>query len=377
MDSSPKLLLLGSQMETGGAQRLLLDQAYWFTSNGWQVTVAFLYDKEGLHEKWQSDASYPIINLEAKKSGKNAIINLLALIKGLSRLSGIMQSQHFDAIETFTHHANLIGLPLAWLYHISTRVGSHHGHILGFSKYLEKIHAGVVNIFATHLVAVGQNVQKEAIKEGIRKDKITVISNGVNLTQTSSQITRKLRESIGCKNGMLVLTAGRMTYQKAQTFFLKAAAQVLPKHPATIFALAGDGPLRQELEEEARLLGIADNVRFLGIRSDLLHLMAAADIFALSSRWEGLPMVLLEAMGMGTVVISTRGASAEEVIRNHENGELVEPENAEALAIALDQLLSNNELRQQMASAGQETILKGYTMHIMCQKYAKLLKPST
>ncbi len=102
MDSSPKLLLLGSQMETGGAQRLLLDQAYWFTSNGWQVTVAFLYDKEGLHEKWQSDASYPIINLEAKKSGKNAIINLLALIKRISRLSGIMQSQHFDAIETFT-----------------------------------------------------------------------------------------------------------------------------------------------------------------------------------------------------------------------------------------------------------------------------------
>lgn len=375
MNTSPKLLLLGSQMETGGAQRLLLDQANWFTTNGWQVIAVFLYDKEGLHENWQSDAPYPIINLEAKKNGKNAFRNFLALIKGIVRLTRIMRSQHFNAVETFTHHANLIGLPLAWLYNIPKRVGSHHGHILGFPKFLEKSHAWVVNIFATHLVAVGQNVQIEAINEGIRKNKITVIFNGVKLTETSPQITRQKRESIGCKDGMLVLTAGRMTYQKAHTFYLKAAAQVLPKHPETIFALAGDGPLREELEEEARLLGITNNVRFLGIRSDVLHLMAAADIFALSSRWEGLPMVLLEAMGMGTVVVSTRGTSAEEVICNHENGELVEPEDAEALAIALDHLLSNNELRQQLASAGQETVLKGYTTHIMCQKYAELLKP--
>jgi glycosyltransferase involved in cell wall biosynthesis len=370
-----KLLLLGSQMETGGAQRVILDQAAWFTAQGWQVTVAFLYDKEGLRERWQQQASFPIINLHAKRPGAGKIANLLALAGGVGRLLRLMQREHFDAVETVTHHCNLIGLPLAWLAHVPVKVGSHQGHILGFSKRMDRIHARLVNCFATRLVAVSQRVKKEAVQNGVREEKIVVIPNGVQLPRPDPQTAVKIRSAMGAENAALVLTAGRMTYQKAHTFLLKAAALVLKKYPNTIFALAGDGPLHPDLEAEAQQLGIAAHVRFLGVCFDLPQYMAAADIFALPSRWEGLPLVLLEAMGMGAAVVATCVEGVDEVIHDQKSGLLVAPEDAEGLADALDRLLTDEVLRRQMGAAAQDRVNSTYTVEIMCRQYAALLNP--
>lgn len=373
MKSAPKLLLLGSQMETGGAQRVLLNQAAWFAAQGWQVTVAFLYDKEGLHERWQQQATFPILNLKAKRPGAGKIAGLLGLLGGSSRLLQLMLNEKFVAVETFSHHCNLIGLPLAWLAGVPARVGSHHGRILSFSRRMERIHAWVVNRFATRLVAVSRRVQKEAVQAGIRKDKIVVIPNGVQLPPIDPQATAQIRTEVGAQNSALVLAAGRMTYQKAHTFLLKAAALVLEKHPDTVFALAGDGPLRTELEVEAQQLGIAGQVIFLGIRSDLAQCMAAADIFALPSRWEGLPLVLLEAMGMGTAVVATLVEGVDEVIQDQENGLLVAPEDAEGLASALNRLLNDKAFCCQIGAAAQTTVNSTYTIDRMCRQYIPLL----
>jgi len=361
-------------METGGAQRVLLDQAAWFHQQGYRVTAAFLYDKEGLQQRWQAKLPVPLVNLQARRPGAGGARNLLALAGGTARLWRLLRAERFDALETFTHHSNLIGLPLAWLAGVPRRIASHHGHILGFPTWLERVHAWLINSSLTsRLVAVSRQVRQVAIREGIRPEQIVVIPNGVNLPCPDPLAGRRLCEEVGIsENDRIVLAAGRMTYQKAHTFLIQAASEVLREHPSTVFVLLGDGPLRAELEEEGRRLGIERQIRFLGIRQDVLDWMAAADIFVLPSRWEGLPMVLLEAMGMGAAVVATAVEGVEEVIQDRQNGWLVPPEDPDALARAILWLLNHETERSQLAAAGRELVQREYTVERMCRAYAEL-----
>ena len=365
-------------METGGAQRVLLDQAAWFHARGVSVTAVFLYDKEGLYEDWQARADFPIVNLHARQRGEGGLRSAFRLVGGLLRLFRLLRSQPFSAVETFTHHANLIGIPLAWLAGVPVRVASHHGHILGFPRGLERLHAVLMNSrLTTRLVAVSRRVLGEAVREGVRAEKVSVIPNGVNLPAADPAAVQRVRAEWGLGAGdALVLAVGRMTAQKAHTFLLQAAVPVLARFPRTVFAIVGDGPLRAELEAEARALGIAAQVRMPGIRRDVPQCMAAADVFALPSRWEGLPMVLLEALGMGAAVVATRVEGVDEVITDGENGLLIAPEDAAGLAEALLRLLEDTQLRGKLSRAGQDCVRAQYTVDTMCAQYARWLIPA-
>lgn len=378
MDNHGKILLLGSQMETGGAQRLLLHQAEWFQSRGWQVVAVFLYDKEGLFPKWSNEYSFRMIDLHAKQKGAGPIRSAFALLKASFRLYRLMRTEKFSVVETFTHHSNLIGIPLAWLAGIPIRIATHHGRILDFSHRLEKMHARMVNSRMTSsFVVVSDRVYHEAVEEGIHPEKIVIIPNGTQLPELNEFHPEGIRREFKLGDQTkLIITVGRMTAQKAHTYFLKAIPAVLKQFPDSVFALIGDGPLRAELESESQQLGIADNVKFLGIRQDVLRIMSAADLFVLSSRWEGLPMVLLEAMGMGAAVISTNVEGVDQVIKNGENGILVPVEDPELISKAIIHLLTDLEERKRLAKNGQDLIRDEFTFEKMCSRYEQLFIPS-
>ncbi len=113
-------------------------------------------------------------------------------------------------------------------------------------------------------------------------------------------------------DGLLVLSVGRLTEQKGHIYLLEAIPGIIEQFPSTVFAIAGDGPLRAELEARAERLGISKSVHFLGMRSDVPALLQMAHIFALPSLWEGLPIALLEAMAAGLPVVATRVEGVEE-----------------------------------------------------------------
>ena len=112
------------------------------------------------------------------------------------------------------------------------------------------------------------------------------------------------------------------------------------------------------------------------IRGDVPQCMAAADVFALPSRWEGLPMVLLEALVMGAPVVATRVEGVDEVITDGENGLLIASEDAVGLAEALLRLLEDAELRGKLSRAGQACVRAQYTVDTMCAQYARWLTPA-
>jgi len=144
---------------------------------------------------------------------------------------------------------------------------------------------------------------------------------------------------------------------------LQALAALVPKYPNLQYIIVGDGEERQNLEALTDSLGLRSKVVFTGRlpHSEVIKQMAAADLFSLPSWQEGFGVVYIEAMALGVPVIGVRGEGIEDVIISGQNGLLVEPRNVQDLTGAVDNLLSRPDFARQLAEAGRDTVLKGYT----------------
>lgn len=158
------------------------------------------------------------------------------------------------------------------------------------------------------------------------------------------------RSELGAPDGTpVVLAVGRLVEQKHHALAIRALTEL----PDAVLAIAGDGPLRPELEREAAQAGVAERVRLLGVRSDARALMGAADVVVLPSRWEGLPLSALEALASGTPLVATDVRGLRELLTNEENALLV-PEDPRALADALGRVLDDPSLAARLAAAGKQ-----------------------
>jgi glycosyltransferase involved in cell wall biosynthesis len=158
-----------------------------------------------------------------------------------------------------------------------------------------------------------------------------------------------------------VLTVARLHEQKGHAYLLAAAAQV----PDATFVLAGDGPLRAPLEAQARELGISGRCLFLGHRTDVQDLLAAADLLVLPSLWEGLPVSVLEGMAAGLPIVATAIGGTDEAVTHELNGLLVPPRDAGALASAICRVRGDAVLAERLARAGRERVEREFSSEVM------------
>jgi glycosyltransferase involved in cell wall biosynthesis len=370
-----KILFFGTQMAIGGAQKLLLGQARWFRDHGHDVTAVFFYDKQGLQERWQDGLGFPLLTLTSVGPRASLIERPWALAAGLLRLWVLLRGGRFDVIETFTYDSNVLALPIAWLAGVPARIATHHGIIENFPAWIERLHAWLVNAgIASVLVSVSGKTLEQAIHAGIRPERNTVIPNGIPPMIIGSADRSEVRREIGVENGEpVLLSVGRLVYQKGHEYLVHAMPRVLGRYPHAKAVICGEGALRPDLERQIGELGLESRVRLVGNRNDVGKFLASADVFVLPSRWEGLPVALLEAMGAGLPVVATRVEGVEEVVEDERQGLLIPPEDAEALAAALLQLIGDPQLRKQMGEAGRTRIQSFYTLDIMCDKYLRVM----
>lgn len=373
----PAIFFLGSQMAVGGAQVMLLEQALWFHQNGYRVCAAFFYDREGLYPKWRAEYPFPLYNLESWTKG-DSYLNPFRLLRGFWRLYRLLAVGSYQVIETFTHHANLLGLPVAWAAGVPRRIASHHGHVVNFSPLMYRLHRRLINSdLTTGMVMVSERVRRLALEvEGVRDNKAIVIPNGLPIQDdafVSEAEIAQVHQELGVTDSVLIaITVGRLVVQKGHKYLLQAIPKVLAEYNDVLFVFAGDGLLRTELEQQSRQLGIQHKLRFLGTRSDVPRLLQAADLFILPSLWEGLPLALLEAMSAGLPVVGTQVEGVEEILVNERNGLLVPVKDPDALSEAIIRLLRDPMLRDQFGHAGKQLVIEYFTIEHMCRQYEDL-----
>jgi glycosyltransferase involved in cell wall biosynthesis len=197
---------------------------------------------------------------------------------------------------------------------------------------------------AAHVVCPSTFMADLAVFWGVSRDRVTVLPNPAPEPADAERATLEHRPAL--------VFAGRLTTAKN----LEVALQALAAVPETRLTVAGDGP------DRARLEAVRDELHapadFVGARprAQVLGLMAAADAVVLSSAWENFPHGVVEALAMGTPVVATRVGGVPEIVRDGENGLLVEPGDVEAFGGALRRIVRDQELRARLAAAAAPSV---------------------
>jgi glycosyltransferase involved in cell wall biosynthesis len=203
-------------------------------------------------------------------------------------------------------------------------------------------------------------------------EKIDVVYNAVDAGRFDAPGAGSPPE-IGADGRPLVLSVARLDEQKGHSVLLAAAVEI----PEAVFLMAGDGPLRTELEDEAKRLGVADRAKFLGNREDIPALLAASDVFVLPSLYEGSSLAVLEAMASRRAVVSSAIPGTDELIEDGETGMLVPPGDSAALAAALRRLLSDAKLRESLGERARDGVAVRFapaeTARLVTQAYEAAL----
>jgi glycosyltransferase involved in cell wall biosynthesis len=204
---------------------------------------------------------------------------------------------------------------------------------------------------ATHVTAVSEAVAGTVVAMGVPRERITVIPNGVDLERFG---TPGDRAALGGSDGApLIGSVACLAPRKDQATLIDALALLAARGVAWNAAVVGEGPERPALEAQLAARGLTGRVRLLGERNDVERLLPAFDVFVLSSREEGIPNALLEAMAAGRPAVATAVGGTPEVLSDPETGWLVPPGAPEALAVALEQALTDPAEAQRRGAAAR------------------------
>lgn len=195
-----------------------------------------------------------------------------------------------------------------------------------------------------------------------------LIPNGVNITHFHPTF----EDTFDDERKKVVICVSRLSYEKGIDVLLQAWYIVQKKVPEARLIIVGLGPLREQLEQMALVLNIAHSVEFTGLQEDVLGQLNRGRVAVLPSRWEGMPVAVLEAMACGLPCVATRVSGSEDIITNRVNGLLVDPEDYQSLAQALLLLLQDPTLAQKYGQAARVTIEQDYSLEAIIDKYIEI-----
>jgi len=333
----------------------------------------------------------------AKKQGIE-IIDVPSLVRRISPINDVRALvalfRHIRKIEphivhTHTSKAGILGRLAAWLARIPTIIHTPHGHVFygHFGRLLSRIFLQMEKLLGRithHHIALTPEEGNDYLNLGVAKSKnISVIHSGVDLNcfKRSATESNPKRNELGIPPDSLVVGyVGWLIPIKGVTYLVNAMAEVVHRHPNSLLVLVGKGDEKGEeeikLKEQVENLGLADNVRFLGWRSDVDEIMGCFDIFVLPSLNEGMGRVLVEAMSAGLPIVASSVGGIPDLVKHEENGLLVPPADAGALERAISDLLSDKPRRKRMGETGKR-MCRPYSVEAMVEKidnlYSRLL----
>jgi glycosyltransferase involved in cell wall biosynthesis len=361
-----RILFLSTSMGMGGADQQLLSAAQVLRTRGHEVLIVSLtpLGPMGLEAR---RAGLPTESLEMRRGIPDP--------RGLVRLIRLVRTWRPDVVHSHMVHANLMARALRLLVPVPVMVSTihniHEGGPLWMAAYR------MTNGLVDHMTIISEAAADRFITEGIvPRDLLTVVPNGVDtdrMQHVPPGTRQVLRRSIGLGPEFVWLAVGRFEVAKDYPNLLRGFARVRQHQPQAVLLLVGHGSLQQETEALTQELGLASAVRFLGVRSDVPAVMSAADGYVMSSAWEGMPMVLLEAAAAGLPIVATMVGGNPEVVRNEETGFLVPARDPEALGLAMLRLMGLSEAqRRAMGERGREHVRTHYGLNRVAERWERL-----
>ena len=191
--------------------------------------------------------------------------------------------------------------------------------------------------------------------------------------KSSSEAGTGLRKELGVGDrDPLILNVGRLTEQKGQIYLVRAMRTVADEMPGARLLIAGEGELEDELTAEVRRLNLQENVFFLGMRTDIPHLLDSVQIFALPSLWEGLSIALLEAMAASLPIVATRVSGTDQVLEDGRNGIVIEPRDQGAIARGLLALLSDRSMATTLGETARQKVESEHSSDRVAEQYLRV-----
>ena len=282
----------------------------------------------------------------------------------LRKLVSLIRRTKPDIVHTHTAKAGTLGRLAALLCRVPVIVHTYHGHVLsGYfpawkTSAFTAIERGLSRRTA-RLIAVSQQVRDDLLARGIGSEaRFSVMPLGLDLVRFLDRTTPgELRRELDVPDGVhLIGIVARLVPIKAHEVFLQAARLLVARRSDCRFVIVGDGERRQSLEQQVDEIGLRARTVFLGWRGDLDRILPDLDVVALTSRNEGLPVALIEAMAAGRPVVATRVGGVPDLVTEGTTGLLVPMDDAPALAAAVDRILADPALAADFGRAGRARV---------------------
>jgi glycosyltransferase involved in cell wall biosynthesis len=343
----PRLLILITLAEAGGAQTSV---AQLLPALVMDFDVTLAAHGPGPLRAAADESGVPFVELKNVRRAINPWRDLLGLVE-LVRLCRRLRP---DIVHAHSSKAGALGRLAAAIAGVRIRIFTVHGwSFAAYGGLAGHLYLWVERGFAqltTSVVCVADSARELGTAAGAcREDRTVVIHNAVDVGPLVP-----VRPDLGPPR---IVSVGRLAFPKDFSTLVEALADTRADWRAS---LVGEGPLRAVIADDVRRHGLDKRIELLGTRADVPDLLASADIFVLSSRSEGFPVSILEAMAAALPVVATEVGGVAEAVLHGETGLLVPPGDPHALAEALERLLRDEGLRRRLGTAGRDRVLQAF-----------------
>jgi glycosyltransferase involved in cell wall biosynthesis len=299
----------------------------------------------------------------------------------LARLAAHFRRERVHVVHTHSSKAGILGRLAARIAGVPVLVHTVHGWSFNDAQHpavrrVFTVLERAVGSFTDRIVVVSEADRRKGLALGIgREDRYRLLRSGIDPTIYERPVVRReeVRAALGfAAEHTVVGMLACLKPQKAPLDFVEAAAAAHARNPALRFFIAGDGEMRPAVEARVRERGLDEVVRPLGWRRDVPDLLHAMDLFLLTSRFEGLPRAVLQAMAAGVPVVATAVDGTPEVVRDGETGVLVPPGDPCAAADRVLALAADPDARARYAARAREALSGSFDIRMMVRQLEDL-----
>jgi len=290
-------------------------------------------------------------------------------LSGVCKLGKIIRKNAIGIVHLHSPHAHALGLLAAKSVRNCKVILSRRVNFPIKRNILSRLKYSKVD----RIIAISQKVKQVLMACGLAEEKIDVVYSGVDTERFQNVEADYLVSELALNREKLIIgNIAALTWDKDHKILIAAARDVVDEFPQVVFLIAGEGPLRREIEILIKRLNLEEKVKLLGFRQDIPEILSLLDLFVLSSRWEGLGTSLLDAFASRVPVVCTNVGGIPEIVKDGVNGILVPPGNPEALSRAIISLLENRDLARRIAEEGFQLVKERFSIERMVEETRKI-----